>query len=99
MSALALAMGRPSSRGGSSVSVLRLTRAATRAQRAWMATEQGSAPAAACAATALEALEGGVLLDTAARYSSYHLCVRVLILSDAFDAAARAIAPLDERAG
>ncbi|HET6870185.1 MAG TPA: LuxR C-terminal-related transcriptional regulator [Solirubrobacteraceae bacterium] len=99
MSPLALAMGRPSSRGGSSVSVLRLTRAATRAQRAWMATEQGSAPAATCAATALEALEGGVLLDTAARYSSYHLCVRVLILTDAFDAAGRAIAPLDERAG
>jgi DNA-binding CsgD family transcriptional regulator len=63
-----------------------------------MATARGSAPAATCAATALEALEGGVLLDTATRYSSYHLCVRVLILTDAFEAAARAIAALDERA-
>ena len=98
MSALALAMRRPSTRGGSSLAVLRLTRAATRAQRAWMATEHGSASAAACAATALEALEGGVLLDTATRCSSYHLCVRVLILTDAFEAAARAIAALDERA-
>jgi len=98
VSALALAMRRPSARGGSSHAVLRLTRAATRAQRAWMATEAGSAPAATCAATALEALEGGVLLDTATRYSSYHLCVRVLILTDALEAAARAIAALDGRA-
>lgn len=97
MSTLALAMRRPSARGGSSLGVLRLTRAATRAQRAWMATERGSASAATCAATALEALEGGVLLDTATRYSSYHLCVRVLILSDAFDAAGHAIDALDER--
>jgi hypothetical protein len=90
-------MRRPSAHGGSSVAVLRLTRAATRAQRAWTATERGSASAATCAATALEALEGSVLLDTATRYSSYHLCVRVLILSDAFEAAGRAIAALDER--
>jgi DNA-binding CsgD family transcriptional regulator len=63
-----------------------------------MATARGSASAATCAATALEALDGGTLLDTATRYSSYHLCVRVLILTDAFEAAARAIAALDERA-
>lgn len=97
MSALAVGMRRPSARAGSSIAVLRLTRAATRAQRAWMATERGDAPAVTCAATALEALEGGVLLETATRYSSYHLCVRVLILSDAFEAAGRAIAALDER--
>jgi DNA-binding CsgD family transcriptional regulator len=99
MSALALAMRRPGARGDSSLAVLRLTRAATRAQRAWMATEHGSSSAATCAATAIEALEGDVLLDTATRYSSYHLCVRVLILTDAFEAAARAIDALDERAG
>ena len=99
MSTLALAMRRPSASGGSSLAGLRLTRAATRAQRAWMATERGSASAATCAATALEALEGGVLLETATRCSSYHLCVRVLILTDALEAAARAIAALDERAG
>ncbi len=98
MSTLALAMRRPSVRGGSSIAVLRLTRAATRAQRAWTATERGSASAATCAATVLEALEGDVLLDTATRYASYHLCVRVLILTDAFDAAGHAIAALDERA-
>ena len=97
MSAVALAMRRPSVQGNSSLAVLRLTRAATRAQRAWMATERGDAPAPTCAATALEALEGNVLLETATRYSSYHLCVRVLILSDAFEAASRAIAALDER--
>jgi DNA-binding CsgD family transcriptional regulator len=39
-----------------------------------------------------------VLLDTATRYCSYHLCVRVLILTDTFEAAARAIDALDERA-
>lgn len=99
MSALSAVMRRPSLGGGSSVAVLRLTRAATRAQRAWTATERGSASAAACAAMALEALKGGVLLDTATRYASYHLCVRVLILTDAFEAAALAIAALDERAG
>jgi DNA-binding CsgD family transcriptional regulator len=99
VSALALAMRRPGARSGSSFAVLRLTRAATRAQRAWMATEHGSASAAGCAGTALEALEGGVLLETATRYSSYHLCVRVLILTDAFEAAARAIDALEERAG
>lgn len=97
MSALARATRCPSARGGSSLA-LRLAPAATRAQRAWMATERGSASAATCAATALEALEGGVLLDTATRCSSYHLCVRVLILTDAVEAAARAIAALDERA-
>lgn len=98
MSAVALAMRRPSTRGGSSLAILRLTRAATRAQRAWMATEHGSASASSCATTALEALEGGVLLDTATRYSSYHLCVRVLILADTFEAAARAIDALGEQA-
>jgi DNA-binding CsgD family transcriptional regulator len=97
MRALALAVRRPSEGAGSSVAAHRLTRAATRAHRAWMATERGSASAAACAATALQALEGGELLDTATEHSGYHLCVRVLIMADAFDAAARAIAALDER--
>jgi DNA-binding CsgD family transcriptional regulator len=94
VSALALAVRSPNAGGGTS---LALTRAATRAHRAWMATERGSAPAATCAATALEALQGGALLDTATRHSGYHMCVRVLIMTDAFDAAARAIAALDDR--
>ena len=75
----------------------RLTRAATRAHRAWLATERGSAPAAVCAARATEALHDGALLDTAARHSAYHLCVGVLIMSDAVDEARRAIAALRER--
>ena len=72
----------------------RLTRAATRAHRAWLATERGSVPAAVCAARAIEALEGGVLLETAERHSAYHLCVGVLIAADAVDHARRAIAAL-----
>lgn len=98
MSALAVALPRPSVARGSSVVDFRLTRAATRAHRAWLATERGKASAAVCAATALEALQDGALLDTAERHSGYHLCVRVLILSDAHDEAARAIAALRERA-
>jgi DNA-binding CsgD family transcriptional regulator len=96
MSALAFAMRRPSARRGPS---LALTRAATRAHRAWLATERGSASAPTCADTALDALQGGALLDTATQHSGYHLCVRVLIMTDAFDAAARAIDALGERKG
>ena len=51
-------------------------------------------PAAVCAARAIEALEGGVLLETAGRHSAYHLCVGVLIAADAVDDARRAIAAL-----
>jgi DNA-binding CsgD family transcriptional regulator len=62
-----------------------------------MATERGSASAAACAATAVHALQGRALLDTAEEHSGYHLCVQVLIMADAFDEAARAIGALAER--
>ncbi len=93
------AMGRPSVGGTPLLAAVRLTRAATRAHRAWLATERGSAPAAACAATALAALEGSSLLDAADQHSGYHLCVRVLILADAFEEADRAIAALGERDG
>jgi DNA-binding CsgD family transcriptional regulator len=76
----------------------RLARAATRAHRAWLAAERGTVPAAVCAARAIEALEGGVLLQTAERHSAYHLCVGVLIATDAVDEACRAIAALRDLA-
>jgi DNA-binding CsgD family transcriptional regulator len=82
-----------------SATVARLAHAVTRAHRAWLATESGSASAAACAARALEALEGGALLETAEQHSAYHLCVGVLIMTDAVDDARRAIAALRERGG
>ena len=93
-----ISVGRPTVSGTPLLAAVRLTRAATRAHRAWLATERGSAPAATCAATALAALEGSSLLDTADEHSGYHLSVRVLILADAFDEADRAIAALGERA-
>ena len=77
----------------------RLTRAATLAHRAWLAAERGSASAALCAATAVDALQGGALLETAAQHSAYHLCVSVLIASDAIDEARDAIAALRDRGG
>jgi DNA-binding CsgD family transcriptional regulator len=77
---------------------LRLTRAVTRAHRAWLAAESGSAPAAVCAARAVDALEGGALLDSAGKHSAYHLCVAVLIMSDAIEEARRAIGALRARA-
>src|SRR3954462_9978312 len=72
---------------------------AVSAHRAWAATELGSAPAEACAALALEALDGDVLLQDAGRRSAYHLAVRTLILTDQHARARTAIdALLDEAA-
>src|SRR3954468_5286631 len=72
---------------------------AVSAHRAWAATELGSAPAEACAALALEALDGDVLLHAAGRRSAYHLAVRTLILTDQHARARGAIdALLDEAA-
>jgi DNA-binding CsgD family transcriptional regulator len=98
MSALAVGLRRPSVARGASVVDFRLTRAATRAHRAWLATERGNTSAAVCAATALEAIQDGALLDTAERHAGYQLCVRVLILADAHEEAADAIAALRGRA-
>jgi DNA-binding CsgD family transcriptional regulator len=61
------------------------------AHRAWTAVQRGSAPAAASASLALEALEGGVLLADAGRRAGYHLAVRTLIATDRHEAARRAI--------
>ncbi len=72
---------------------------AVSAHRAWAAAELGSAPAEACAALALEALDGDVLLREAGRRSAYHLAVRTLILTDQHARARSAIdALLDEAA-
>jgi len=72
---------------------------AVSAHRAWAALELGSAPAEACAALALEALDGDVLLRDAGRRSAYHLAVRTLILTDQHARARSAIdALLDEAA-
>jgi DNA-binding CsgD family transcriptional regulator len=72
---------------------------AVSAHRAWAATELASAPADACAALALEALDGDVLLRDAGRRSAYHLAVRTLILTDQHARARTAIdALLDEAA-
>jgi DNA-binding CsgD family transcriptional regulator len=67
-----------------------LTRVAC-AHRAWRAVEKGAAPAGAGAARALEAIDGGLLLEEVWRRSAYHLCVRALVLSDRIEDAARAI--------
>lgn len=69
-----------------------------RARRAWLATRRGTAPAADCAAMALDALHDGTLLDAALHTPAYHRCVGVLIMTDALDEARDAIAALRWRA-
>lgn len=61
------------------------------AHRAWLATELGTSDAHACAALALDALEGDALLKEAGRRSAYHLCTRVLIGTDHVGQAREAI--------
>jgi DNA-binding CsgD family transcriptional regulator len=68
------------------------------AHRAWLATELGSDPAEACAAMALEALDGGFLLRDARRRAAYHLCIAVLLMTDRSAEARRAIAALRDEA-
>ena len=51
----------------------------------------------ACAAMALEALDGGFLLREARRRAAYHLCIAVLIKTDRAGDARRAIAALRDR--
>jgi DNA-binding CsgD family transcriptional regulator len=75
-----------------------LSRAAL-AHQAWLAVERGTHDAAACAAMALEALDGDLLLREARRRAAYHLCIRVLIRTDRADHARRAIAALRTEAG
>jgi DNA-binding CsgD family transcriptional regulator len=64
------------------------------AHRAWVGIERGRPDAAACAALALEALDGDELLHNAWRRAAYHLALRTLVMTDRGDDAARAIARL-----
>ncbi len=67
-------------------------RRALLAHRAWL--ERDSRGAAASAAMATEALEGGFLLREATTRSAYHLCIAVLTATDHFAQARQAIAAL-----
>jgi DNA-binding CsgD family transcriptional regulator len=73
-------------------------RRAVLAHRAWLATETGDADADACAAMAIEALDGGLLLRLAQERAGYHLAVAVLTLTDRVADADRAIAALSDEA-
>ena len=68
------------------------------AHRAWLATELGSADAGACAAMALDALDGGFLLREARNRAAYHLCVAVLVMTDHAREARRAVTALRDDA-
>ena len=68
------------------------------AHRAWIGIELGTPDAATCAALALEALDGDLLLREAGRRAAYHLCVRTLVMTDRPDEARRAIAAMREEA-
>jgi DNA-binding CsgD family transcriptional regulator len=82
-------------RGAPEGSVLRLV---ADAHQAFLASELGSSPADECAARAAAALEGGALLQQSRVSTAYHLCLRVLSLSDRVSEAAAAIAALREEA-
>jgi DNA-binding CsgD family transcriptional regulator len=64
------------------------------AHRAWLATEEVKAGAAACAASARDALDGDLLLDATSRRAAFHLAVRALVLADQADEAEHAIEAL-----
>jgi DNA-binding CsgD family transcriptional regulator len=68
------------------------------AHRAWIGVELGTPEASTCAALALEALEGDLLLREAGRRASYHLCVRTLVMTDRHDEARQAIAAMRDEA-
>ena len=68
------------------------------AHRAWIGIELGTPDAATCAALALEALDGDLLLREAGRRAAYYLCVRTLVMTDRPDEARRAIAAMREEA-
>jgi len=68
------------------------------AHRAWLATELGTAGAEACAAMALDALDGGFLLGEAGHRAAYHLCVAVLVATGHTRPARRAIDALRDHA-
>jgi DNA-binding CsgD family transcriptional regulator len=66
------------------------------AHRAWVGIERSTPGATACAALAVQALDGGFLLAEAGRRSAYHLAARALILTDRAGEAEHAIAALAE---
>ena len=66
--------------------------------RAWLAAERGEPDADRCAALALQALSGDLLLDESPRRAAYHLSVRALVLADRGEEAERAIDRLREHA-
>jgi DNA-binding CsgD family transcriptional regulator len=68
------------------------------AHRAWTGAERGVPDAAAVAALAREALEGGELLRDAGRRAGYHLATRALVMADHADDAHAAITRLREHA-
>jgi DNA-binding CsgD family transcriptional regulator len=68
------------------------------AHRAWIGIELGTPDATTCAALALEALEGDLLLREAGRRAAYHLCVRTLVMTDRAAEAQRAIAAMRDEA-
>jgi DNA-binding CsgD family transcriptional regulator len=68
------------------------------AHRAWLGGELGSPGAGVCAALALDALGGDLLLGAAGQRPAYHLCTRVLVMSDRTEDARVAIDALREHA-
>jgi DNA-binding CsgD family transcriptional regulator len=68
------------------------------AHKAWIGIELGTPDASTCAALALEALDGDLLLREAGRRAAYHLCVRTLVLTDRPAEAQRAIAAMRDEA-
>ncbi len=68
------------------------------AHRAWIGIELGTPNADACAALALRALAGDLLLREAGRRAAYHLCVRTLVVTDRADEARAAIAAMRSEA-
>ena len=58
------------------------------AHRAWIGVEVGAPDASTCAALALQALEGDLLLREAGRRAAYHLCLRTLVMTDRAEEAA-----------
>jgi DNA-binding CsgD family transcriptional regulator len=68
------------------------------AHRAWLGVESGTPDARACALLALEALDGDLLLHETRRRSAFHLCARVLVMTDQAEEAERAIGAMREAA-
>ncbi len=66
-------------------------RACALAHRAWLGAETGMFDASTCAELAQAALAGDVLLSLADRRAGFHLCVRVLLVTDRIEEAEQAI--------